>query len=154
VPKLLFESDRTVYSTTIEVLVSHLNYGNHLGYDSLLSILQDARMRWLNANKMREMSLEGSLGYVISEVVVNYKGEGFFGDILNVSLYPGQHGRKTFSLKYQVTNPAKDMTIALAETTHVGFDFERRTIASLPDSFLKIIRGKQTSPEKESNPAI
>jgi acyl-CoA thioester hydrolase len=142
VPKLLFDSDRRIYSTMIEVLVSHLNYGNHLGYDSLLSILQDARMRWLRDNNMSEVSLEGQRGYVISEVVVNYKGEGFFGDLLQVSLYPEQYGRKTFSLKYQVTNVAKNLLIALAETSHVGFDFERRAIAPLPSSFLSMLGGK------------
>ena len=138
-PKLLFESERSIYSTTIEVLVSHLNYGNHLGYDSLLSILQDARMRWLKENGLSEVSLEGTIGYVISEVVVNYKGEGFFGDLLKVSLYPDQHGRKTFSLKYEVTNVEKNILIALAETSHIGFNFDKRAIASLPDSFLTML---------------
>ena len=38
-------SKRELYTTTIPVMVNHLNYANHVGYDSVLTILQEARMR-------------------------------------------------------------------------------------------------------------
>lgn len=137
--KLIFEPERAIYTTNLEILVSHLNYGNHLGYDAVLSILQDARMRWLREHKMTELSLHGSVGYVISEAFINYKAEGFFGDLLEVSLYGEKLGRKTFCLRYQVTNITTGQTLALAETSHVGFDFDRRAITSLPEPFVRIL---------------
>lgn len=138
-PKVIFDSTRTVFSTNVEVLVNHLNYGAHVGYDSVLSILQDARMRWLKRHGLTEVSLEGPVGYVISEVAVNYKSEGFFGDVLDISLYPDSVGRKTFTLKYQITNLTTGRVMTVAETGHVGFNFGTRTLAPLPETFCGIL---------------
>ncbi len=36
-----------LFSATLEVRISDINYGNHLGHDSLVSLLHEARVRFL-----------------------------------------------------------------------------------------------------------
>ncbi len=120
-------------------MVNHLNYGNHLGYDSVLTIIQEGRMRWLKTNGMTELSLEGSVGYLITHASVDYQGEGFYGDQLRITLYTGAVSRKGFELKYEVKNETTGKVIATAETRHVCFDFGSRKIASCPEKFRILI---------------
>lgn len=140
------ESDlhkRELFATTIPVMVNHLNYGNHLGYDSVLSICQEARMRWLKGHGMTEISLEDSIGYMITDVAMNYRGEGFFGDQLSVKLYADSHSRRGFTLRYEIVNQSTDKVIALGETRHVFFDFQSRRVATSPDKFRELFAGDE-----------
>jgi acyl-CoA thioester hydrolase len=36
-----------IFSTKINVRISDINYGNHVGNDSFVSILHEARVQWL-----------------------------------------------------------------------------------------------------------
>ena len=38
---------RFPFSTELEVQVGHINYGGHLGNDSMLSLVHEARVRYL-----------------------------------------------------------------------------------------------------------
>ena len=38
---------KIAFTTTLDVRISDINYGNHLGHDSLISLLHEARMRFL-----------------------------------------------------------------------------------------------------------
>ena len=132
-----------LYGTTVPVLVNHLNYGNHLGYDSVLSIIQEARMRWLKDNGLTELSLSGSVGYMITHASVDYHGEGFFGDQLCVALSATPPSRRGFQLYYKVTNESSGKVIAEAETKHIFFDFAARKIASAPACFMALFDSDQ-----------
>jgi len=133
-----YQKSKTIFSTTIPVLVNHLNYGNHLAYDSLLSIIQEGRMRWLGQHDMSELSIEKSVGYLISDVRVNYQSEAFHGDTLEVSLYPDTITSRKFKLLYTVTNQTSGKTVALAETEHIFYDFSRKKVTRRPDRFSEI----------------
>src|SRR3989338_2148284 len=114
-----YEDCKTNFKTTIPVLVAHVNYGNHLGYDSLLSLVQDARMRFLKQHKMTEISIDGFDGYQVIDLAVSYKSEAFHGDLLDVELYISDMTRKTFSIHYKVTNQRTNKVVASAETGHI-----------------------------------
>ena len=48
-----------LFSTNIDVRITDLNYGNHLANDSLLSIIHEARVRFLNHFGYTELDIEG-----------------------------------------------------------------------------------------------
>ena len=62
------------FSTPVNVLVSHQNYGNHLGYDAVLSLLQEARLRWLKTIRadLTEVNIEDGVGWLVKEVHLTY----------------------------------------------------------------------------------
>ena len=102
--KIKFDNSRATFSTSIPVLVNHLNYGNHLGYDSVLAIIQEARIRWLKKYNLGEKKLSNDTGYLIGDVILNYKSEAFHGDILAVSLYIENIKNKSFEIIYDIRN--------------------------------------------------
>ena len=51
-PRIKLElPEKLVFSTEIPVRITDINYGGHLGNDSILSIVQEARVRFLNEYK-------------------------------------------------------------------------------------------------------
>jgi acyl-CoA thioester hydrolase len=49
--------EHTIFTTDIAVRITDINYGNHLGNDALVSILQEARMQWLTSNNYTELNI-------------------------------------------------------------------------------------------------
>ena len=48
------------FQTEIQVRISDINYGGHLGNDALLALLQEARVQMLKQYKWSEVDIEGS----------------------------------------------------------------------------------------------
>jgi len=63
-----------IFKTEITIRVSDLNYGGHLGNDSVLSICHEARLRFLKHLGYSELDVEGS-GIIMSDAAIQYKGE-------------------------------------------------------------------------------
>lgn len=144
-PKLDYNDEAVLYSTDIAVTVNYLNYGLHVGYDSMLTLLQEARMRWLKQYDMTEVTLAPNVGYVISDAQVLYQSEAFHGDVLTVSFYWQVNNKKMFRLFYKVRNRAEDKTVLIAETGHVCFDLVARKTTSIPDGLLAVLRSIGTN---------
>lgn len=122
------------YSTSVEVLISHINYGGHLGNDALLSILQEARLRFLASLGYSELDVDGS-GIVVADVAVQYLAEAFRGDRLLVRLALGDAGSRGFELFYEVTRERDKCLIAKAKTGIVFFDYSIRRSCPMPETF-------------------
>jgi hypothetical protein len=41
--KISYDDTNTLFSTDMTVTVKDLNYGNHLGYDAIFTLIQEAR---------------------------------------------------------------------------------------------------------------
>lgn len=140
-----FDSEKSIYKTQIGVLVSHLNYGNHLGHDSLFSILQEARMRWLKSNNMSEGHVGDNVGYLIVEVSASYRAESYHGDMLEIEFYPSNIKRATFTINYRVQNILNKKLVAYAKTEQACFDYSKKTISRIPNQFLQILKNESQS---------
>lgn len=149
--KFFADFENVIFWTTIPVLVNHLNYGNHLGYDSYFSIIQEARMRWLKQYDMGEKTLDGNIGYFITEASVSYKSEAFHGDQLKIGIMIDNIRTKAFDINYVVLNLTRDVLSATAKTSQLCFNFELKKIASLPSRFLDILNENPALSEKKSN---
>lgn len=122
------------YSTTIEVLVSHLNYGNHLGYDSLLSLLQEARLRWLKSlGAESEINISDGVGWMVKRVSLVYDAEAHHGDSLGITLKITETKRTSFIITHTVVNRTTDKSVCSGDIALVCFDFTRNKIARIPD---------------------
>ena len=126
--------DRFLYKTEIIVRASDLNYGNHLGHDRVLTLMQDARVefyRTLGFNN--ELNFDGSIGQVIADVVVQYKSESFLADKLIISIGIADFNKYGFDMYYLVENAANGKEVARAKIGIVCFDYEIRKIARIPE---------------------
>lgn len=83
--KLKFEGE-VMFSTTMAVRVSDINYGGHVGNDRFVSIIHEARVRWLNSIGYKsELDIDG-LGLIQKDLAVDYKKEVKYGQDLTINL--------------------------------------------------------------------
>jgi YbgC/YbaW family acyl-CoA thioester hydrolase len=129
--------DKFLYSTDIAVRVSDLNYGGHVGNDTMLTLLQEARMQFYRSLGYKdETSFEGTVGQIIIDASVQYKSESFLGDILHIQIAAEDFTKFGFDLLYMVSNKSMGQEVARAKTGIACFDYTRRKVARIPESLL------------------
>ena len=126
-----------VFSTEIPVRISDINYGGHLGNDSVLSIIHEARLQFLKHFGYSEMDVEGA-GIIMSDSVIVYKNEGFYGDLLTVEVTVGDFNNCGCDIFYRITNKKNQKEVVRAKTGIVFFDYKNRKISNVPDKFKKL----------------
>jgi YbgC/YbaW family acyl-CoA thioester hydrolase len=128
------------FSCELPVRVSDLNYGGHVGNDSILTLMQEARVlyyRHLGFNS--EISLQGTIGQIIADAAVVYKAESFLGDVLVIEIAATDFNKYGYDLVYRLTNKTSGKEVARAKTGIVCFDYEKRKMAGVPERLRKAL---------------
>jgi acyl-CoA thioester hydrolase len=122
------------FSTELPVRISDLNYGNHVGNDSILTIMQEARALFYKSLGFKsEVEIDGSIGQVVADAAVVYKSESFFGDVLIVELSIQEFHKFGFDMLYRITNKESGREVARGKTGIICFDYEMRKMAPVPE---------------------
>jgi YbgC/YbaW family acyl-CoA thioester hydrolase len=129
--------DRKIASFSIPLRISDINYGNHLGNDSMVSMVHEARIKWLMTLGYTELDVEG-VGLIMSDLCVEYKNEAFYPDELKIDMYMGDMARVSFDLYFSITN-LQNKLIAKAKTGMVCFDYSQRSVVHIPEKFRSIM---------------
>lgn len=128
--------EKTLFQTTFPVRITDVNYGGHVGNDSILSILHEARMQWLKANQFTELDFAG-VGMIMSDVAIEFKNELFYGDQLRISIAVGEVSRVSFELYYRIVKTSGTETeIVVARTGMVCYDYAKKKVAAIPEAAL------------------
>lgn len=127
-----------IFNTELDVRIYDLNYGQHLGHDSLISLLHEARVKFLKSHGYTEFDICG-LGILISNLVVNYLGESFYSDKLEINIGIGEINKTRMDSMYQVIASERNKEIARALTTLTFYDYRIRKVARIPKEFLSKI---------------
>lgn len=124
------------FTATIPVRITDLNYGGHVGNDTILSIIHEARAQFLKKFDYSEKDF-GGVGMIMSDVVINFRNELFYGDVVKVSVAPVNLSRASFDIVYLLK---KDETIvADAKTGMVCFDYSSKKVTSIPEEARKCL---------------
>lgn len=121
------------YSCTITVRTTDLNYGGHLGNDTLLSLVHEARVAFLASHGLSELDFGGS-SLIMGDTAIVYLGEAFAGDELRFEMAAAEPSATGFRLFTRVTRPRDAAPIALVENGMVCFDYQARRTAKIPAS--------------------
>ena len=121
----------TIY---IAVRITDINYGNHLGNDSLVSIIHEARVLWLKKHRYTELDVAGA-GLIMSDLAVEYVNESFYGDTLSITIAAGEISRVSFELFYLVETKRdeKSIVIARVKTGMICYDYANKKVMSVPE---------------------
>ena len=122
------------FTTNIPVRITDLNYGGHVGNDTVLSIIHEARMQFLKTAGYTELNIEG-ISLIMSDVSIEFKNELFYGDIIKASVASGDFSRAAFSLYYKLEKMSADkiVLVTVAKTGMVCYNYESKKISSLPE---------------------
>jgi acyl-CoA thioester hydrolase len=126
-----------IFTTEIAVRVSDLNYGNHVGNDSVLTLMQEARtLLYRSMGFESEVKLEGSVGQIVTDAAIVYKAESFLGDLLQFEIAVENFNKYGFDFFYRITNKVSGKEVAHGKTGIVCFDYSKRKIVSIPQKLM------------------
>ena len=134
-PRIKIElPEKFLFQTEISVRITDINYGGHLGNDSLLSIIHEARVRFLKHLGYSEKEVEGS-GIIMTDAAIQYKTESFYGDDLLIEVGVTDFSKIGCDIVYRITNSNSKKEIAIAKTGIVFFDYMNKKVIAVPDQF-------------------
>jgi len=132
--KIKFPEQKPLHIASIPVRIGDINYGGHLGNDSLLSVIHESRMQMLACWGYDELNA-GGIALIMADVMIAYKGEAFYGDVLSVQLFVEEVTVHSFDLLYHISTErgGRVVDIAHAKTGMICFDYDERKIVGMTD---------------------
>jgi acyl-CoA thioester hydrolase len=128
------------FSTSIPVRITDLNYGGHVGNDTVLSIIHEARMQFLKHYGYKELDFEGA-GLIMADVGIEFKNELFYGDTVIASVAITEFSKVSFDIYYKLEKDVagKKVLVAVGKTGMVCYDYKNKKIVPVPDKARQII---------------
>jgi acyl-CoA thioester hydrolase len=120
------------------VRISDINYGGHLGHDSIISLIHEARVRFLNAHDFTELDI-GGFGLVMADLVVLYKAEAFYSEILTIEVGLQDFTKYGCDFVYRITNKETGTEVARAKTGVLIYDYKKRKVVGVPVKLRSIV---------------
>jgi YbgC/YbaW family acyl-CoA thioester hydrolase len=132
--------DRITGTFSIPVRIADINYGNHVGNDAFVSIIHEARMQWLSQYGYTELKIEG-IGLIMSDLVLEFKQESFYGDTVQIELAVAEISRVGFDLYYRLTTKRNDenMLLANAKTGMICYDYDLKKVVAIPQNLKQVL---------------
>ena len=131
------------YSTNIPIRITDINFGGHVGNDTILSIVHEARAKFIQHLGYDELNFWG-VGTIMSDVAIEYKDQIYYGDEILASVAVGEITKVAFDLFYKLEKRSGDgklATVALAKTWIVCYDYDLKKVAAIPEKAIDKITG-------------
>ena len=132
--------ERFPYAVELEVRVGDLNYGNHLGNDAVLTLIHEARRRYIRSLGSDEIGAD-RLGFVVADAAVVYRAQAFYADRLRIEVAAGEFGSRSCAFFFRVSDAADGRVVAEARTGMVSFDFAAQKAVSMPPALRAKLQG-------------
>lgn len=127
-----------IFQTTLSVRINNINYGGHLGHDSVLTLSHEARVRFFDHLGYSELDIEG-VAIILGDAAIVYRGEAFYKDILSIDITIENYTRVGCDMFYLIKNKESGKEIAHVKTGIVFFNGMLKKIAPLPLAFKKAV---------------
>ena len=131
---LQFPDDQFCFTTQMGVRVTDINAGNHLGNDSMISMISEARARFLNEYGAPETGRDG-VGIIVTDLATLYRAEAHAHDqllfevgLMDVNKYGGD-------VIFRISRPLDATLIAMAKQGFVFFNYELKQVVPMPETF-------------------
>ena len=106
------------FSTSLQIRITDLNYGGHLGNDTLLTLLHEARVQFLNHYGYTELAFE-KVGLIMADVAIEYKQEIKYSATVKIYVTAADFDKIGFDIFYKVVL-LKDNAEILAAKAKTG----------------------------------
>ena len=124
------------FHISIPIRITDINYGGHVGNDTVLTLLHEARMKFLYHHNFSEMNF-GGVGLIMRDVTIEFKKELFYGETIDVYVTVSNFSRVGFDVFYKMVKSGEEIQVAIAKTGMVCYDYKMKKIASVPASILQ-----------------
>lgn len=127
------------FTADIPVRITDINYGGHLGNDSVLSIVHEARVRYLAHLGFTERDCAGP-GLIMADASIVFRSEAFHGDVLRAEVSAGEISGAGFQIYTRLVNRDTRTEVARVRTGMVCFDYHRKRPVPVPAPFSTLLR--------------
>jgi acyl-CoA thioesterase FadM len=130
---LEFPEDQYCYSTHLTVRVTDINGANHLGNDSMISMISEARARFLYEFGIRETDGNGT--GIVTDLATTYRAEAHARDQLLFEVGVMDFNRYGGDITFRISRPADGTLVAMAKSGFVFFDYRQSRVVPMPAEF-------------------
>lgn len=123
------------FAMEMDIPIAFINRGNHLGNDSLVSCLNEARIAFMMARFGQPYGVDGAMT-INGDLAVEYKSEAHHGDRLRIEVAAADFHKYGCDFVYRVTCVADGRVVALAKTGMLLFDYESKQLKQAPAAFV------------------
>jgi acyl-CoA thioester hydrolase len=126
-----------LFTTTLRIRITDLNYGGHVGNDSFLSLIQEARQQFLLSHGYQELSIAG-VGLIMADVAIEFKKELNYGDEVKISVAATGFDKLGFDLLYKM-ELLTDNGVVLAGRAKTGmmcYDYTQKKKTAVPEEVI------------------
>jgi len=125
------------FSCQIPVRITDINYGGHVGNDTILTIVHEARMHFLKSLGFTEMDFGGK-GMIMADAAIEFKNELFYGETVIAAVAVADISKIGFDLIYKLEKEEEDKKIvAIAKTGMICYDYAAKKITAIPEVALE-----------------
>lgn len=132
--KLEFPEDQFCYSTHLTVRVTDINAANHLGNDSMISMISEARARFLFEFGISETRADGT-GIIVTDLATTYRAEAHARDQLLFEVGVMDFNKYGGDISFRISRPADGSLVAMAKSGFVFFDYRLGKVVEMPTVF-------------------
>ena len=131
---LHFPEDQYCYQTQLTVRVTDINGANHLGNDSMISMISEARARFLFEFGIRETDGSGT-GIIVTDLATTYRAEAHARDQLLFEVGVMDFNRYGGDISFRISRPADGTLVAMAKSGFVFFNYRLGKVVEMPVAF-------------------
>ena len=131
---LEFPEDQYCYSSQLTVRTTDINAGNHLGNDSMISMISEARARFLFEFGVRDIEADGT-GIIVTDLATTYRAEAHARDQLLFEVGVMDFNKYGGDITFRITRPRDKAQIAMAKSGFVFYNYKSSQVVCMPDDF-------------------
>lgn len=130
-----FPEDQYYYSTPLTVRATDINAANHLGNDSMISMISEARSRFLFEFGIAETTESNAVGIIVTDLATMYRSEAYARDQLLFEVGVMDFNKYGGDIIFRITRPRDHALVALAKSGFVFFNYHSKRVEPMPESF-------------------
>ncbi|MBS1744730.1 MAG: thioesterase family protein [Bacteroidetes bacterium] len=125
------------FSTIIKIRITDLNFGGHVGNDSFLALVHEARQQFLKHFGYSELQLE-NVSLIMTDASIEYKKELNYGDEVKISVAAADFDKYGFDIFYKIEIISNDNFILAGKvkTGMLCYDYQNKKLVLVPENVI------------------
>lgn len=126
-----------IFSTEVQIYVSHVNQAGHLDNAQLLTLVSEGRARFFHWVGFTEFDVGDDASIVVGDMMAQYKSEGFYGEVIRVDMVPQDFNKYGFDLAFRLTEVTSGREVARGKSGIVFISQQTKRPVPRPPSFMQ-----------------
>jgi acyl-CoA thioesterase FadM len=130
------------FSAKIPIRITDLNYAGHVGNDTFLALVHEARQQFLLHHGYTELQFEGC-GLIMTDAAIEFKKELNYGEIIKIAVAATGFDKYGFDIFYKLDIVKGDGLVLAgkAKTGMLCYDYANKKLVPVPEKARQKLNG-------------